>query len=242
MICRFQNVTFERNVCVQDGTISPSWTSFYRQCNPSLVGSGSLVTVTIVNNTFSYTNASGVGTVGKDTGKEFVFVNNTLIDTVLNFDVNYVSDTTEVAEIVNNTLRFTRVVPPNGGGTFGVGGVATAAALLVGGATATVSGNTVVSAEPQSASVAAIAVRQTGYNASGWPRRNGALGNEVVTVVIGNAVEGFDTSIQVRRPTIYCAAVQPSITLLSNRALHMHLTVPFNCPYPSCTRVPFTLL
>ena len=81
--CIPQNVLFERNTCVQDGSVSPSWTSFFRQCNPSLQGNDSLITVRIINNSFSYTNVSGLGTVDKDTGQMFTFANNTLINTVM---------------------------------------------------------------------------------------------------------------------------------------------------------------
>ncbi len=63
-----QDVRFIRNTCVQNGRMNPAWSSFLRQCNPTLVGAASRINVTIAHNRFVYSNHSGFGVLGKDTG------------------------------------------------------------------------------------------------------------------------------------------------------------------------------
>jgi hypothetical protein len=63
-----QDVRFVNNRCIQNGSVNPTWSSFLRQCNPTLVGAASRINVTIAHNSFIYSNYTGLGSLGKDTG------------------------------------------------------------------------------------------------------------------------------------------------------------------------------
>ena len=187
-----QHVRFERNTVVQDGTHHPEWKRLLRTCNPTDVGAANKIAVTLANNHFRYTNATGLGLLLKDAGMVFRFVNNTLENCVLSFNVNYISDMTESIFIEDNTLSFSRLVSAAPVSTMPLGATTTAP-ISTGGATVSVRGNTLVStiAQPYTAG---IEVSQTGYG-GGWPRTNGPNGRTVASVIAANAVKSFATSI-----------------------------------------------
>jgi len=187
-----QHVRFESNTVVQDGKLHPEWKRLLRTCNPTDVGAANKIAVTLANNHFRYTNATGLGLLLKDAGMVFRFVNNTLENCVLSFNVNYISDMTESIFIEDNTLSFSRLVSAAPVSTMPLGATTTAP-ISTGGATVSVRGNTLVStiAQPYTAG---IEVSQTGYG-GGWPRTNGPNGRTVASVIAANAVKSFATSI-----------------------------------------------
>jgi hypothetical protein len=123
----------------------------------------------------------------------FNFSNNTLLNTVLRFNVNYVSDTTERIVIEQNKLLFTR--PLSTGSALG-------SAIATGGANVQVEGNTVDSVLPdgviQPANAVGIAVSQTGYETTQWPRTNGPNGQCVQSTITANFVSGFHGRTAIR--------------------------------------------
>lgn len=125
----------------------------------------------------------------------FNFSNNTLLNTVLQFDVNYVSDTTESIVVAGNKLSFTRPLLSSVGAT-------PIPAILTGGANVKVTGNVVESVllgeAFQSPDAVGIAVSQTGYETTRWPRTNGPNGQRVQSSIIANKVSGFQGRTAIR--------------------------------------------